>query len=56
MPAAEDRRSTADMARRLAAKLPHGRCVILPEQRHLTPLEVPDQLADTIADFAHGKG
>jgi (E)-2-((N-methylformamido)methylene)succinate hydrolase len=46
---AEDQRSTAAMAMAMAARLPHGRCHIIPGQRHMTPLEVPDLVAELIA-------
>ena len=46
---AEDRRSTAAMATRMAERLPHGRCHILRGQRHMTPLEVPELVAALIA-------
>jgi pimeloyl-ACP methyl ester carboxylesterase len=46
---AEDQRSTAAMATAMAARLPHGRCHIIPGQRHMTPLEVPDLVAELIA-------
>jgi pimeloyl-ACP methyl ester carboxylesterase len=49
---AEDQRSTAAMAIAMAARLPRGRCVIIPGQRHMTPLEVPDLVADLIAGRA----
>lgn len=48
---AEDQRSTADMARALAARLQHGHVEIIDGQRHLTPLEVPDRLAASIERF-----
>jgi len=46
---AEDERSTAAMARAMAERLPRGRCHIIPGQRHMTPLEVPDLVAALIA-------
>jgi 3-oxoadipate enol-lactonase len=46
---AEDQRSTAAMARAMVARLPRGNCVIIPGQRHMTPLEVPDLVTDLIA-------
>ncbi|HZF35182.1 MAG TPA: alpha/beta fold hydrolase [Candidatus Angelobacter sp.] len=46
---AEDERSTAAMAMAMAARLPRGRCHIIPGQRHMTPLEVPDLVAALIA-------
>jgi pimeloyl-ACP methyl ester carboxylesterase len=47
----DDQRSTAVMAVRLAERLPNGRAEILPAQRHLTPIEIPDELASMIGDF-----
>ena len=41
---------TAELAA-LTADLPNGHLVILPEQRHLTPFECPDAIADHILDF-----
>jgi pimeloyl-ACP methyl ester carboxylesterase len=49
---AEDRRSTPAMARAMAARLRHARVQIVPGQRHMTPLEVPEALAAIIADAA----
>lgn len=46
---AEDRRSTAAMAMAMAERLPRGRCLIIPGQRHMTPLEVPGLVAELIA-------
>jgi pimeloyl-ACP methyl ester carboxylesterase len=46
---ADDRRSSAAMALAMAERLPHGRCHIIPGQRHMTPLEVPDLVAALIA-------
>lgn len=46
---AEDRHSTAAMARTMAERLPRGRCHIIAGQRHMTPLEVPDLVAALIA-------
>jgi pimeloyl-ACP methyl ester carboxylesterase len=51
---AEDQRSTAAMATALVARLPQGRCLIIPEQRHMTPLEVPELVADVIAGRTAG--
>lgn len=48
---AEDQRSTAAMAEALAARLPQGRCHLIAGQRHLTPLEVPEELAMLIDEF-----
>jgi pimeloyl-ACP methyl ester carboxylesterase len=49
---AEDRRSTPAMAAALTARLPQGRCLIIAGQRHMTPLEVPELVADVIAGRA----
>jgi 3-oxoadipate enol-lactonase len=46
---AEDRRSTAAMARTMAERMPHGCCHIIAGQRHMTPLEVPELVAALIA-------
>lgn len=50
----DDQRSTAAMAQALAARLPKGRLEIIAGQRHLTPLEVPGQLAASIRNFVTG--
>ncbi|MEP7114140.1 MAG: alpha/beta fold hydrolase [Ilumatobacteraceae bacterium] len=47
----DDQRSTPEMAAALAATLPHGRAMILPGLRHLTPLEAPTLVAELIDDF-----
>jgi pimeloyl-ACP methyl ester carboxylesterase len=46
-----DQRSTPEMARRLAAALPH---VIVPGVRHLLPVEAPDTLAELVNSFLDG--
>lgn len=46
-----DRRSTAEMARRLAALLPQGQCLIFPGQRHSPATEIPSELAKAIEGF-----
>lgn len=51
---ADDQRSTAAMARALAARLPKGQLEIIAGQRHLTPLEVPGHLAASIRNFVTG--
>jgi len=51
MTGAEDQRSTAAMAEALAARIAQGRCEIIAGQRHLTPLEIPEQLAETFSAF-----
>ena len=48
---ADDQRSTAFMARSLAACLPAAHLEIIDGQRHMTPLEVPDRLAASIDRF-----
>lgn len=48
---ADDQRSTAFMARALATCLPAAHLEIIPGQRHLTPLEVPEHLAASITRF-----
>jgi pimeloyl-ACP methyl ester carboxylesterase len=49
---AEDQRSTPAMARAMGARLRHARLQIVPGQRHMTPLEVPEAVAAIIADAA----
>jgi len=46
-----DSNSTPEMARNLAAKLVKGQAAILPNQRHMPPLEAPDELAKMVLDF-----
>lgn len=46
---ADDQRSTPAMAVKMAALLKSGCCRILPGQRHMTPLEVPEVVAALIA-------
>jgi (E)-2-((N-methylformamido)methylene)succinate hydrolase len=48
---ADDQRSTLEMARRLADRVPHAVCRIIDGQRHLTPIEVPDEVAALIDAF-----
>jgi pimeloyl-ACP methyl ester carboxylesterase len=52
----DDRRSTPEMALRLAGRLTRARSVTLEGQRHLTPIEVPDRLAELIRGFAAEPG
>ncbi len=47
---AEDQRSTPSMARAMAERLPRAHLHIVPGQRHMTPLEVPDVVAAVISD------
>ncbi|MFE2940053.1 alpha/beta fold hydrolase [Streptomyces sp. NPDC059255] len=46
--AADDPGSTPEMTRRLAARIPGGRGIVVPDARHLLPLERPDALASAI--------
>ena len=46
-----DPRSTPAMSHALAATVANGRAVVLSGARHLTPLEVPDELARLITTF-----
>lgn len=48
---ADDQRSTRDMATRLASLLPRGTLRLLPDQRHMTPIEVPDRIAELVNEF-----
>lgn len=50
---AEDQRSTPAMALKMAAHLNNGCCHILPGQRHMTPIEVPEIVAALIAGQPH---
>ncbi|MEV8568234.1 alpha/beta fold hydrolase [Streptomyces sp. NPDC051322] len=45
---ADDPGSTPDMTRRLAARIPAARALVLPETRHLLPLERPNELVRAI--------
>lgn len=45
---ADDPGSTPEMSRRLAEQIPGARALIVPEARHLLPLEQPEQLAQAI--------
>lgn len=44
----QDQRSTTEMALALAAKIPQAQAIIIPAQRHLTPLEIPEKLVHEI--------
>ena len=48
---AGDERSTPLMTRRLAAALPRGKAVVLPNLHHLAPLENPLLVAETLRSF-----
>lgn len=52
----DDQRSTPDMAARLAAAIPGAEYRILEGQRHLTPIEIPGEVADMISRFVLGSG
>jgi (E)-2-((N-methylformamido)methylene)succinate hydrolase len=43
--------STPEMARRLASALPHCRAVVVPEARHMLPVERPEAFADSLTTF-----
>ncbi|GAA3828728.1 alpha/beta fold hydrolase [Streptomyces coacervatus] len=43
--------STPEMARRLAAALPDCRAVVVPEARHMLPVERPRALVDSLTTF-----
>jgi pimeloyl-ACP methyl ester carboxylesterase len=47
----EDQRSTPGMAGRMASRLPRGTLRLLPGQRHMTPIEIPDRIAVLIEEF-----
>jgi pimeloyl-ACP methyl ester carboxylesterase len=47
----DDRRSTPEMARRMAAAMREATCVIMPGLRHLLPLEAPVELAAVVRPF-----
>ncbi len=48
----DDERSTVAMAEQLAARLPQGKSMTIPGQRHMTPIEVPGAVAQIIREFA----
>ena len=43
--------STPEMSRRLAAAVPNGRSVVVPNVRHMLPIEDPDALCDSVVTF-----
>ena len=47
----DDQRSTPTMAYRLAEALPRGEAVVVPDVRHLLPLEQPRLLAELVDEF-----
>lgn len=48
---ADDQRSTPTMTQRLAEALPHGEAAVVPDVRHLLPLEQPRLLAELVDEF-----
>jgi pimeloyl-ACP methyl ester carboxylesterase len=49
-----DSGSTPDMARRLAAAIPSARCILIPQARHMMPVEVPDEVNSVLRRFFNG--
>ena len=47
----DDPRSTPAMTRALAARLQHGRAVVIDGARHLLPIERADLVADLVSTF-----
>jgi (E)-2-((N-methylformamido)methylene)succinate hydrolase len=47
----EDERSTPDMSRRLASRIPNAQLALIPGVKHLLPLEAPGQLAAVVTPF-----
>ena len=47
----DDSNSTPEMAHKLASLLPNGQATILARQRHMTPLEAPEELSQQILGF-----
>ncbi len=43
--------STPEMSHRLASAVPDGRAVVVPDARHMLPIENPDALCQSIATF-----
>jgi (E)-2-((N-methylformamido)methylene)succinate hydrolase len=56
MTGALDGGSTADMAGRLAATIPGAQCSILPQARHMMPVEMPDEVNSVLRRFLNGEG
>jgi (E)-2-((N-methylformamido)methylene)succinate hydrolase len=46
-----DMGTTPDMARRLARALAHAKLIVVPRQRHMLALEVPDIVSESIVEF-----
>ena len=49
-----DSGSTPDMARRLAATIPSARCILIPQARHMMPVERPDEVNSVLRHFLNG--
>jgi (E)-2-((N-methylformamido)methylene)succinate hydrolase len=46
--------STPDMARRLAATIPSARCFLIPQGRHMMPVERPEEVNSVLHHFLNG--
>ena len=51
MTGSDDQRSTVAMAQALAACMPRAQASVIAGQRHLTPIECPDEIAARIRDY-----
>jgi pimeloyl-ACP methyl ester carboxylesterase len=47
--------STPEMARRLAAAIPSARCFLIPQARHMMPVEKPDEVNFVLRRFLEGE-
>jgi pimeloyl-ACP methyl ester carboxylesterase len=47
--------STPDMARNLAATIPSARCFLIPQGRHMMPVERPDEVNSVLRRFLNGE-
>ena len=47
--------STPDMARKLAATIPSARCFLIPQGRHMMPVEKPDEINSVLRHFLSGE-
>ncbi len=47
--------STPDMARKLAATIPSARCFLIPQGRHMMPVETPDEVNSVLRWFLEGE-
>ena len=47
--------STPDMARKLAGAIPSARCFLIPQARHMMPVERPDEVNSVLRHFLNGK-